>query len=760
MYNRLKQIFFVSPISSTVAYKISTLINNLPVSFVLDTGAAVTILHRETWEKIKMPKSQLTTWTGQNLIGVEGTPLQVLGCSEIPVEIEGKTFSMKVIVVSSLTAEAIMGMDFLEANNCKIDLKQKALCFPDRNLCVPLKNSLADMTTEASVVVMLEEPLHLAPLSEIEIMAKVSGECKGEGTWLLEESKSQRLPVRVAHAIVCPNSSIVPVRLLNPRPETVTVYKNTQLAVLEKLEATPPQVKLPVSLVHAESVIPQQKREMLWQIVERCGSGLNDEQKQAFFLLLTAYADVFAMTKEDMGRTGKLRHSVFTGSAAPVRQQVQQIPPHKKEEVHNLVEEMLHNDVIKPSTSPWASPVVLVRKKDESTRMCIDYRKLNAVTRKDAYPLPRIDDALDALSGSKWFSTLDLISGYWQVEMDKTDQEKTAFCNSEGLFEFKVMPFGLCNAPATFQRLMDLVLAGLQWSTCLVYLDDIIIIGRTFEDHLQQIKAVERLKEAGLKLQPPKCCFFQKKVQYLGHIVSEDGIATDPSKVGKVAQWPTPSTAREVQQFLGLAGYYRRFIQNFSAIAKPLHKLTEWTSNFNWTNDCETSFKQLKEKLVSAPILTFPDFGLEFVLDTDASNTGIGAELSQVQEDGSEKEIAYASRLLSRAERRYCVTRRELLAVVYFIHQFRPYLLGKQFTLRTDHGSLTWLMNFKEPEGQLARWLEKLQEYDMKIVHRRGRKHSNADAMSRLPCQQCGRESHIITILQVLKKRYRFQLSK
>ena len=181
---------FVSPISSTVAYKISTLINNLPVSFVLDTGAAVTILHRETWEKIKMPKRQLTTWTGQNLIGVEGTPLQVLGCSEIPVEIEGKTFSMKVIVVSSLTAEAIMGMDFLEANNCKIDLKQKALCFPDKDLCVPLKNSLADMTTEASVVVMMEEPLHLAPLSEIEIMAKVSGECKGGGTWLLEESRS------------------------------------------------------------------------------------------------------------------------------------------------------------------------------------------------------------------------------------------------------------------------------------------------------------------------------------------------------------------------------------------------------------------------------------------------------------------------------------------------------------------------------------------------------------------------------------------
>ena len=222
-------------------------------------------------------------------------------------------------------------------------------------------------------------------------------------------------------------------------------------------------------------------------------------------------------------------------------------------------------------------------------------------------------------------------------------------------------------------------------------------------------------------------------------------------KTEKITNWPTPSSKKEVQQFLGLAGYYRRFIKDFATIAKPLHKLAERSAAFNWTGECEQSFLQLKEKLTSSPVLAFPNFNQTFILDTDASNTGIGAVLSQMQEDGSEKVIAYASRLLGKHEKRYCVTRRELLAVVHFIHLFRPYLLGKEFILRTDHGSLTWLTNFREPEGQLARWLERLQEYNFKVIHRRGKKHSNADALSRMPCQQCGRESHDHSVIEAIQ---------
>jgi hypothetical protein len=346
---------------------------------------------------------------------------------------------------------------------------------------------------------------------------------------------------------------------------------------------------------------------------------------------------------------------------------------------------MLDKDIIQPSSSPWASPIVLV-KKDDSFRFCVDYRKLNEVMHKDAYPLPCIDDTLNILAGSQWFSTLDLLSGYWQVEVADKDRPKTAFYTTVGLFEFKDMPFGLCNAPSTLQRLMDLVLAGLQWSHCLVYIDDVVILGRSFEEHLQHLQQVfDRLQQAGLKLKPRKCHFLQRKVDYLGHVVSNKGIATDPAKIENIASWPIPNSPKEVQQFLGLAGYYRRFIQDFAEIARPLHRLTERNCPFKWSTECQTAFDKLRDCLCSSPILCYPDFSRPFLLDTDASDSGIGAVLSQLDE-GRERVVAYASRLLSKPERQYCVTRRELLAVVVFTRHFRPFLLGSKFTLRTDHG--------------------------------------------------------------------------
>ena len=403
---------------------------------------------------------------------------------------------------------------------------------------------------------------------------------------------------------------------------------------------------------------------------------------------------------------------------------------------------MLAKGEIQPSDSPWSSPIVLVTKKDGSTSFCVDYRKVNTVTRKDAYPLPHVDDTLDTWAGSKLFSTLDLATGYWQVEVADEDKEKTAFSTPENLSQFEVMPFGSCNAPATFQRLMDKVLSGLKWYSCLVYIDDIVVVGDSFENHLYNLVGVlKRLREAGLKVKPSKCSLCQREVQYLGHVLSTEGISTDPTKVEAICNWPTPTCKQEIQRFLGLANFYRRFIKNFSSIAKPLQRLTEKNNVFHWNELCQSAFDELCRCLVSSPVLAYPDYSKCFVLDTDASDVGIGAVLSQPSEDGSDRVIAYASRSLSRQEQRYCVTRRELLAVVEFTHHFRPYLLGRQFTLRTDHmhGSLVWLQNFKEPEGQLARWLERLHEFDFVVIHRQGTQHCNADAFSRIPCRQCGR---------------------
>lgn len=297
---------------------------------------------------------------------------------------------------------------------------------------------------------------------------------------------------------------------------------------------------------------------------------------------------------------------------------------------------------------------------------------------------------------------------------------------------------------------METVLAGLQWDKCLVYLDDIIVVGKSFENMMENLQHVfQRLHQAGLKLKAKKCNLFATRVSYLGHIISKDGISTDPEKVRAVAEWPVPATVTELRSFLGLCSYYRRVIQNFAAVAKPLHRLTEKGRKFLWNKEAQEAFEVLRNKLITAPILALPDITKPFVLDTDASNEAIGAVLSQ-NIDGTERVIAYASRTLTKSERKYCVTRKELLAVVHFVKHYRHYLYGKRFLLRTDHGSLKWLLRFKNPEGQLARWLEVISTYDIEIEHRPGKKHGNADALSRVPCAQCGfdpsSENHTLTI--------------
>jgi transposase InsO family protein len=387
-----------------------------------------------------------------------------------------------------------------------------------------------------------------------------------------------------------------------------------------------------------------------------------------------------------------------------------------------------------------------VLKKDGSPRFCVDYRKLNDVTKKDAYPLKRIDETMECLAGAKWFCTLDLASGYWQVEMDEESKDKTAFVTRNGLFRFTVMPFGLCNAPATFERLMEMVLRGLAWKRCLVYLDDIIAFGTGFSDTLDNLQAVfERLRSANLKLKPSKCELFKTHVVYLGHLVSAEGISCSPAKVEEIENWPAPRSVGEVRSFLGLASYYRRYICAFSEVVSPLTALLRKTAKFKWEERQEDAFAELKRLLTCAPILAYSIIGGKYILDTDASGHGIGAVLSQIQ-DGEERVICYASKTLSRTQRNYCTTKRELLAVVYFVKYFRHYLYGVPFLLRTDHASLKWLVNFKNPEGMLARWISILSTYDYVTEYRPGKEHGNADALSRKPhklckwaeCPQCG----------------------
>ena len=536
----------------------------------------------------------------------------------------------------------------------------------------------------------------------------------------------------------------VPLRLMNISDHPHRIKKGTELAVCEpvcgvSIRDDPGDGVGNVKRAQAETKLPNHVRELY----EKSILGLDITQKEMLYNLLYEFSGLFSQGSHDLGRTDLVKHRINTGTAAPVRQPPRRFPFAKREEADKAIAEMKDDGIIEPSASPWSSPVVLVKKKDGSTRFCVDYRKLNSVTHKDSYPLPRIDDTLEALAGSRWFSTLDLKSGYWQVELDKEDKEKTAFSAGNGLWQFTVMPFGLCNAPATFERLMEQVLAGLPITVALVYLDDVLVPGVSFLNHVSNLRQIfTRLQKAKLKLSPKKCILFQREVNYLGHVVGEEGISTDPQKIRAISAWPTPADASEVKSFIGLCSYYRRYIQSFSDISQPLYRCTE-EKPFRWSREAEMAFFQLKQALTSAPVLGYPNPNGKFILDTDASNAGIGAVLSQLQ-DGQERVIAYFSRSLNRAEHQYCVTRKELLAMVKAVRHFHCYLYGRSFVLRTDHAALRWLLNFKAPEGQLARWIEQLQQYDFDVQHRSGASHSNADALSRrpclyLPCNHCDR---------------------
>ena len=513
---------------------------------------------------------------------------------------------------------------------------------------------------------------------------------------------------------------------MNVSPTAVKVYKGIQLGQLV------PQRNLILMESNVATVGSGKRREVTTFNLD--STEITDSEKHELRNLLRKFDDLFVSENGALGRTKVVKHRINT-SGRPIRQPLRRQPESLKGDMNEEVKKMLSRGVIRPSSSPWSSPVVMVRKKNGSWRFCIDYRKLNAVTHQDAYPLPRIDATLESLAGSTLFTTLDLASGYWQVEIEEDDKEKTAFSTEKGHFEFNVMPFGLTNAPATFQRLMECILAGLTGEQCLIYIDDIIVFSASFPEHLERLTNVFlKLQDAGLKLKTEKCKFVQKAVKYLGHVVSAEGICPDPAKTEVVVSYPVPTSAKEVKQFMGLCNYYRRFVKDYSKIAAPLFKLLskENAKFFAWNSASQNAFEELKSRLVSPPIQAYPDFKQPFLLHTDASDAAIGAVLSQVQ-GGTECVIAYWSRKLQKAERNYSTTEREALAVVASLKEFYPYVYGFPCKLITDHNPLTSLKGIKDVGGRRTRWLLFLQQFNLDFQYKPGRLHTNADTLSRIP---------------------------
>ena len=498
----------------------------------------------------------------KTLVSADGSPLKVLGKTTLNIQI-GKKLVQHPTLVAEIADEGLLGTDFMRRHGMVIDFADNKLICKGETI----EARCCTVGTERACRVIIAETTSIPPGSRMILQGK-STKPLANGTWLTEplsHTPGQK-PVILAKTIVKTCGTKLPVEVMNPTEDTVTLYKFTNLGILSRVHE--PDVLCSIDEVEKDETPDRVKTKLtpeVEKILEDVQIEVDEQQKSQIRELLEDNVEVFATAENPYGHTDLVQHDIITTTEIPIKQAVRRPPFHMKEAANKEVSKMLDAGIIEPSNSPWASPVVLVKKKDGTLRYCIDYRKLNSVTQKDSYPLPRIDDSLDSLGNAKYFSTLDLASGYWQIGLSEKAKLKSAFCSTSGLYQFRVMPFGLTNAPATFQRLMERVLAGLQWNICLVYIDDIIIFSRTVDEHIQQLQTVfDRLKHAKLKLKPKKCHLFQKKVQYLGHVVSEAGIETDPDKISAVKDWPRPQTVTDVRSFIGLCSYYRRFIPEFA----------------------------------------------------------------------------------------------------------------------------------------------------------------------------------------------------
>ncbi|PAA90165.1 hypothetical protein BOX15_Mlig030307g2, partial [Macrostomum lignano] len=674
----------------------------------------------------------------------DGTQLPLACKVTIPVEF-GDVVADTEFLVTVSDCENLLGVSFMREHCQNLDFAQGMLTF-NNGTCIPVRYSRRELQ---NCRVYTSEKCTLPPRSSALLAVRLDdGHPENRGSPSIVELVKSRLHPSCNALEAAPALMTMPegrgyIEVVNTADSEVFLQAGIRVGVatplrtadLMYLSETPePEVRhLPKNSEESSTA---------WLDEVEINSELSKEQHQRVRDLLVECQAAFSKHSLDAGLTHLVTHEIILKDRTPVALPPRRIPPHLKDKLDALLDEMLAKHIIRPAYSSYNSPMLIVPKKDGNIRLVHDFRALNDRCVYHPYPLPHIQETFAKLRGAQWYSSLDLAQGFWQIPLRDCDQHLTAFSVIDrGQFCFNVLPMGLHDSPGSFQRCINKLLDGLTPKTALGYMDDIVVHSVTFEEQLDNLRTVlQRIIAANLKVKPKKCHLFLKELHYLGHVVTPDGLKTCEDKIAQIRDWPVPQSVTQLRQFLGLANYYHKFVDGYAGVAAPLHALTRkdiGSLRQHWTPEHQVAFDTLKKKLCSTEVLALPEFNsdpaVKFVLDTDASDIRIGACLGQLQSDGVERPIAFFSRKLRDPEKRYTVTKKELLAIVDAMRHFRHYLIGKKFEVRSDHRALLWLLNQTQATGILGRWIERLSEFRFQLNHRKGKDHANADALSRRP---------------------------
>ena len=550
---------------------INIYIDGVKEEALIDTGANLSVVDIKIIDQSKLSTIR-NDW--RIVMGPDGKRIETRGKIELNVSIDNISSSKHTFtVMNNCPQRLILGTDFLTKFDATIKCKNKEI-----NLEVPNEFFEDPKTKKLKITCMRD--IIIPPLS----IMKVDAAMEEEGDFIVESSPLlfEKVGVKIPSSIISATKGKISVLVLNPNNFSQKIMKKQSIGLAEPLKTTNKIISHmdEKDLLREQRLKPADLPEQNEQI--QISEKLEQSEQTQIRNLINKYKHIFSHQSQ-VQTTKNIKHSIITNESFPLRQKPYRVAPKERDIIEEQVEKMLEDNVIRPSSTPWASPVILVKKKDGSWRFCVDYRRLNKVTIKDVYPLPRIDDILDSLQGAKYFSALDLKSGYWQIELEEKDKSKTAFVTPDGLYEFNVMPFGLSNAPSTFERLMDNVLRGLKWKICLCYIDDVVVFSPDIETHLKRLEAIfQCFEEAGLSLNAKKCRLGFEELQLFGHTVNKDGIKPDPEKIKAIREFPKPKKLKDVRAFLGLCSYYRRFIKGFSNAAEPLNRLIKKDTPFEW----------------------------------------------------------------------------------------------------------------------------------------------------------------------------------